>query len=82
MILEPGYVRNIRYVNQNDTIFTIKCDEPEDPNGNIIVNTYEIRSVEKKILKFQRCKKKFFSLSLTKFITQIKSLIQFQIGIQ
>ena len=37
--IEPGFVRNIRYTHQGNSVFTIKCDEPIDPNGNLIVIT-------------------------------------------
>lgn len=34
---EPGHVRDIRFTHENDSLFIIKCDLPEDPNGNLTV---------------------------------------------
>lgn len=34
---EPGNVKNIRYTFQNDNLYLIKCDEPDDANGKLIV---------------------------------------------
>ncbi|CAF0709711.1 unnamed protein product [Brachionus calyciflorus] len=32
---KPGNVKNIRYTFHNDNSFLIKCDEPDDPNGDL-----------------------------------------------
>ena len=36
---EPGQVRNIRYTFENEQEYLIRCDEPLETNGNLIVIT-------------------------------------------
>jgi hypothetical protein len=35
--IEPGYVKNIRYAFESDSLYIINCDEPDEPNGHLIV---------------------------------------------
>lgn len=39
LCLEPGRVKNIRYTCLGDSAYLIRCDEPADINGKLIVSS-------------------------------------------
>lgn len=43
---EPGYVKNVRYIYEKKFNFLIKCDEPEDSNGDLNVRLYFFSKTE------------------------------------